>query len=145
MNKKEVQMKDLVKKLSKLSKAFLVLCLSMVVMMGSAQAGELCGDDPINFTVGPCSSNETQCVEKYTTNKTVESLRIQRKNVTETEDPQTITIEFHNNGDYIDAHNYRTEYGVLWGQKFIGPYDEIDFRVLPPVSFNVTLKEIDCK
>ena len=145
MNKKEVQMKDLVKKLSKLSKAFLVLCLSMVVMMGSAQAGELCGDDPINFTLGPCSSNETQCVEKYTTNKTVESLRIQRKNVTETKDPQTITIEFHNNGDYIETIDYLTEYGVLWGRKYTGPYDEIDFRVLPPVSFNVTLKEIDCK
>ena len=99
MNEKGVQMKELVKKISK---AVLVLCLSMVMMIGSGSAwgDSTCKFDPDHIQV---CDEEGVCMKRTRSmlGRGVESVEVTVLNIEAY--PQTLTLEFENDNVYLDT------------------------------------------
>ena len=118
-------MKELVKKLSKV---FLVLCMSMVLMMGSAYAGPLCKVTP-SFVDLPCSSDSPSPICSATVEsrfgRNIASIDISVGNVGEA--PGTITMQVYKDEGWQDVVNFGL---VAPGDVQTSTYDEHGFDLL---------------
>ena len=118
-------MKELVKKLSKV---FLVLCMSMVLMMGSAYANPLCQMNP-SFIDLPCPLDSPSPICSATAEsrfgRDIASIDISVGNVGEA--PGTITMQVYKDGDWQDVENYGS---VAPGDVQTFTYDEYSFDLL---------------
>ena len=136
-------MKELVKKISK---AVLVLCLSMVMMIGSGSAwgGPLCGFDPDHFTV---CDRQGICLKDTETlfGRPIESVEVTVLN--KGAYPDTLTLGFENDNVYVDTDS-NTFGGLEPGQPktetITRTIDEIQFVAGSTSKFEISLRNEKC-
>ena len=139
-------MKELVKKLSKV---FLVLCMSMVLMMGSAYANPLC-KMKTSFIDLPCplGSPSPICIATAESRfgRDIASIDISVGNVGEA--PGTISMQVYKDGNnWEDVENYGS---IQPGDVQTFTYDESSFDLLkfesvPGQHFQILLDNEKCK
>ena len=136
-------MKELVKKISK---AVLVLCLSMVMMIGSGSAwgAPLCRFDPDHLTV---CDRQGICVKDTESlfGRTVESVEVTVLN--KGAQPDTLTLQFWNDGVYVDTDP--NTFSVLQPDEtktetITQTMDKIQFQAVSPAKFEIGLRNEKC-